>query len=97
MLLLAVSGELAGGLAGAGGPAADHVDAGADLVGGGLSQRRTAAGAAEFGVDYAVWLAGAMAPGADQAVEFLAERGERLAAYRGGSPLGVWGCGDCCF
>src|SRR4029077_7523282 len=28
--------------------------------------------------------AGAMTPGADQAVEFLAQRGQGLAAYRGG-------------
>jgi hypothetical protein len=73
------------------GPAADGVDAGADLVGGGLGQRRAAAGTAEFGVDDAVRLAGAVAPGADQAVEFLAQRGEGLAAHRGG--LRGW-CGD---
>jgi hypothetical protein len=63
------------GSAGGQGPGADLDDAGLDLVGGGLGKRGAAAGLAELGVDDAVGLAGAMAPGADQAVELLAEGG----------------------
>src|SRR5689334_14984377 len=66
-------------LAAGDGPAADGVDAGLDLVGGGLRERRAAAGPAQLVVDDAVRLAGAMTPGADQAVEFLAQRGQGLA------------------
>ena len=73
-----------GCLAAGDGPAADGVDAGPDLVGGGLGELGAAAGAAQFGVDDAVRLAGAVAPRADQAVEFLAERGQGLAAHRRG-------------
>src|SRR5271157_6434836 len=79
------------GLAAGEGPASDGVDAGADLAGGRLRQRRAAAGAAQFGVDDPVRLAGPVAPGADQAVEFLPERGEGLTAHGGcgGSGLRV--------
>ena len=70
------------GLAAGDGPAADHVDAGLDLVGRGLGKLGSAAGAAQFGVNDAVWLAGAVAPRADEAVEFLAQRGEGLTAHR---------------
>src|SRR6476646_7321215 len=82
-------------LAAGDGPAADGVDAGLDLVGGGLRERRAAAGPAQLVVDDAVRLAGAMTPGADQAVEFLAQRGQGLAAYRGGRRGfgGGWGRG----
>ena len=73
-----------GGLAAGDSPAADHVDASLDLVSGGLRELGAAAGAAEFGVDNAVRLTGAVAPGADQAVEFLAQRGEGLTAHRRG-------------
>src|SRR5581483_5834717 len=69
-------------LAAGDGPAADLVDAGLDLVRGGLGQGRAAAGLAQVVVDDAVRLIGAVAPRADQAVEFLAQRGERLAADR---------------
>src|SRR5271170_5544896 len=74
-------------LAGREGPGPDLGDAGLDLVGGGLGQGRAAAGLAELGVDNAVGLAGAVAPGADQAVEFLAEGGELLAGDRRGGRL----------
>ena len=78
-------------LAAGDGPAADGVDAGADLVGGRLRQRRAAASVAQFGVDDPVRLAGPVAPGSDQAVEFLAQRGEGLAAHRGAAegPAGL--------
>jgi hypothetical protein len=64
-----------GALAAGEGPLADHLDAGLDLVGWGLRDGGAAAGGAELGVDDAVRLAGAVAPGADQAVELLAEGG----------------------
>ena len=65
------------------GPAADGVDAVADLVRGGLRERRAAAGPAQLVVDDAMRLAGAVAPRAHEAVELLAEHGQRLAAHRG--------------
>src|SRR6266516_6976357 len=71
-----------GGLAAGDGPAADGVDAGLDLVGGGLRERGAAAGPAQLIVDDTVGLAGSVAPGADQAIELLAQRGEGLAAHR---------------
>src|SRR6266581_2551550 len=79
-------------LAAGDGPAADGVDAGADLVGGRLGQRRAAAGTAQFGVDNPVRLAGPVAPRPDQAVEFLPQRAQGLAAHRrrGGSGLRGW-------
>ena len=56
-------------------------------------QRGAAAGLAELGVDDAVRLAGAVAPGADQAVELLAQGGELLAGHQGGGRgLGGTGC-----
>ena len=67
--------SLGAGLAAGDGPAADGVDTIADLVGGGLRERRAAAGPAQVVVDDAVRLAGAVAPRADQAVELLAECG----------------------
>jgi hypothetical protein len=69
-------------LAAGDGPATDLVDASLDLVRGGLRQGRAAAGLAQVVVDDAVRLVRAVAPRADQAVEFLAQRGERLAADR---------------
>ena len=78
------------GLAAREGPAADGVDASPDLIRGGLRQRRAAAGAAQFGVDDPVRLAGAVAPGSDQAVEFLPERGEGLTAHRRRGGRGLW-------
>src|SRR5690242_20763283 len=82
-------------LAAGDGPAADGIDAGLDLVGGGLRERRAVAGPAQLVVDDAVRLAGAVTPGADQAVEFLAQRGQGLAAYRRGRRGfgGGWGGG----
>src|SRR5260370_13833360 len=76
------------GLAGGEGPAAVGGDAGLARIGGGLRERGAAAGLAEFGVDDAVRLAGAMAPGADQAVEFLTQGRELLAGDRRGRPDG---------
>src|SRR5689334_14438308 len=71
------------GLAARDGPVADGVDTGADLVRGRLRQRRTAASPAQVGMDDPVRLAGAVAPGPDQAVELLPQRGQGLAAHRG--------------
>ena len=65
-----------------GGPLADHVDARADLVRGRLGQRRPAARPAEVIVDDPVRLTGPVVPGADQAVQLLAQRGQHLAADR---------------
>src|SRR5262245_21778536 len=90
------------GLAAGDGPAADGVDTVADLVRGGLRERRAAAGPAQLVVDDAMRLAGAMTPGADQAVEFLAQGGQGLAAdgrcggrglRDGGASWGGWGGG----
>ena len=53
------------GLTAGDGPAADGVDAVADLVGGGLRERRAAAGPAQLVVDDAMRLAGAVTPGPD--------------------------------
>src|SRR5690242_19558602 len=74
------------------GGAADGVVAIADLVSGGLRERRAAAGPAQVVVDDAVRLAGAVDPGPDQAVELLSQGGEGLAAHRrrGGGCLGRW-------
>src|ERR1700689_2262624 len=80
---MAVRHKCFGFLAAGDGPATDRVDTGLDLVRGRLREWRAAAGTAEFGVDDAVRLAGAVTPGADEAVEFLAHGGEDLAAHGG--------------
>src|ERR1700728_4579800 len=63
------------------GPLADLLDPRPDLLGRGLREGGTAARLPELVVDDAVRLAGSVAPGADQAVELLADRGQLLAAY----------------
>ena len=63
-------------------PGTDHVYARADLVRGRLRQRRAAARPPQIGVDDAVRLPGPVIPRRDEAVQFLAQGGQRLAADR---------------
>src|SRR5690606_24583595 len=70
-------------------PAPDEVDAFLDLLGGRLRDGRPAAGSAQLGVDDTVGLAGAVVPGADQAVELAPQLGD--AFVRGQGLLGLGG------